>query len=154
MNYPMRQNYKIQLVGYFKKIKEVLLYFDFQPLLFFWVISDMLNNQVLWTTLDYWTEAGQPYTYWLYFAYLIGSIGMIVFLYNTKWLSVFVGYHLILTLFATIRYIVDIYQTMYTEPLTLIDIKNLSLTCWYAFMWSWILFKLKRELLINTVKHG
>jgi len=120
--------------------------------LFFWVISDVLNNQVLWTTLDYWTEVGQPYTYWLYFAYLIGSTGMIVFLYNTKWLSVFVGYHLILTLFATIRYIVNIYQTMDTEPLTLVDVKNLSLTLWYSFMWTWILVKLKLEILHKSLK--
>ena len=51
--------------NYFKQIKETLLYFDFQPLLFFWVTSDILNNQVLWTTLDYWDNLGQSYTYWI-----------------------------------------------------------------------------------------
>ena len=138
---------------YFKKIKETLLYFDFQPLLFFWVVSDILNNQVLWTTLDYWTKEGQPYTYWLYFSNLIGSVGMILFLHNSKWLSRFVGYHLILTLFATIRYVVNIYQTIGTEPLTLVDIKNLAITFWYAFMWAWILFKLKREMLNKSMRY-
>jgi hypothetical protein len=137
---------------YISKIKETLLYFDFQPLLFFWVVSDILNNQVLWTTLDFWKEAGQPYTYWLYFSYLMGSVGMILFLHNVKWLSRFVLYHLILTLFATIRYVVNIYQTVDTEPLTLVDVKNLVITFWYAFMWAWILFKLKRELLYKSLK--
>ena len=137
---------------YISKIKETLLYFDFQPSLFFWVVSDILNNQVLWTTLDFWKEAGQPYTYWLYFSYLMGSVGMILFLHNVKWLSRFVLYHLILTLFATIRYVVNIYQTVDTEPLTLVDVKNLVITFWYAFMWAWILFKLKRELLYKSLK--
>ena len=74
--------------SYFKKIKDTLLYFDFEPLLFMWVASDILNNQVLWTTLSYWKELGQPYTYWLYFAYLIGSVSMLIFLHNKKLLSI------------------------------------------------------------------
>jgi hypothetical protein len=136
---------------YFEKIKETLLYFDFQPLLFFWILSDILNNQVLWTTLSFWETAGLPNTYWLYLAYLIGSVGMIIFLHNIKWLSRFVGYYLILFLFSTIRYIVNICVTLDTEPFTIIDGKNLLITCWYAFMWSWILFKLKREMLYNSL---
>jgi hypothetical protein len=137
---------------YFNRIKETLLYFDFQPLLFFWVVSDLLNNQVLWTTPSYWESVGQPSTYWLYFAYLIGSIGMLISLNHIKWLSKFVLYHLILTLFATIRYLVSIYLTVDEEPITLIDAKNLLITCWYAFMWTWILFKLKVEILHKSLK--
>jgi len=140
------------MLKYLSRIKETLLYFDFQPLLFFWVSSDILNNQVLWTSLKYWEDAGQPYTYWLYFAYLVSSVGMLITLNNVKWLARFVTYHLTLTLFATIRYIIDIYLTVDTEPLTLIDAKNLLITCWYAFMWSWILFKLKREILYKSLK--
>jgi len=141
-------------VMYFKKIKDTLLYFDFQPLLFFWVASDILNNQVLWTTLEYWTEAGQPNTYWLYFIYLIMSVSMMISLHNTKWLARFVTGFLILNLFSTIRYLVNIYLTVDTEPFTLVDIKNILITLWYSFMWAWILFKLKRELLLNSFNHG
>lgn len=137
--------------NYFKKIKKTLLYFDFQPLLLFWVISDFLNNQVLWTNLSYWEAVDQPYTYWLYFSYLIGSIGMIISIHNIKWLTKFVNYYLILYLFSTIRYIVNICETLDTEPFTIIDGKNLLITCWYAFMWSWILFKLKREMLHKSL---
>ena len=131
---------------YFKKIQETLLYYDFQPLLFFWVFSDILNNQVLWTSLSYWEVVGQPYTYWLYFSYLIISISMMVFIHNIKWLSRFVSIYLTLYLFSTIRYLVNIFS-IEDEPFGVTDFKNILITCFYAFMWSWILFKLKREIL-------
>ena len=131
---------------YFKKIQETLLYYDFQPLLLFWVFSDILNNQVLWTSLSYWEVAGQPYTYWLYFSYLIISISMMVFIHNIKWLSRFVSVYLTLYLFSTIRYLVNIFN-IEGEPFDVTDFKNILITCFYAFMWSWILFKLKREIL-------
>ena len=131
---------------YFKKIQETLLYYDFQPLLFFWVFSDILNNQVLWTNLSYWESVGQPYTYWLYFSYLVVSISMMIFIHNIKWLSRFVSVYLTLYLFSTIRYLVNIFS-IEGEPFGVTDFKNILITCFYAFMWSWILFKLKREIL-------
>lgn len=131
---------------YFKKIQETLLYYDFQPLLFFWVFSDILNNQVLWTSLSYWESVGQPYTYWLYFSYLVVSISMMVFIHNIKWLSRFVSVYLTLYLFSTIRYLVNIFS-IEGEPFGVTDFKNILITCFYAFMWCWILFKLKKEIL-------
>ena len=137
---------------YLKKIKETLIYFDFQPLLFFWITSDILNNQVLWTTLDYWTKVGQPNTYWLYFAYLTMSVSMMISLHNTTWLARFVTGYLVLNLFSTIRYLVNIYTTIDTEPITLVDGKNILITLWYSFMWTWILLKLKLEILHKSLK--
>jgi hypothetical protein len=107
---------------------------------------------VLWTTLDYWTKVGQPYTYWLYFAYLIASISMIISINNTKWLSRFVSLYLVLYLFSTIRYVVNIFSTLDTEPFVITDFKNLLITFFYASMWTWILFKLKREVLHKSLK--
>lgn len=138
--------------GYFKQIKETLLYFDFQPLLFFWVTSDILNNQVLWTTLDYWDNLGQSYTYWLYLSHLIASVGIIISIHNIKWVSRFILLHLIIVLYSTIKYILNIYTTIDSEPLTLVDCKNLTITLWYTFMWLWILFKLKKEILHKSLK--
>ena len=139
-----------QITKYFKSIKNTLLYFDFQPLLFFWISSDILNNLVLWTTLEYWTSVGQPNTYWLYFAYLICSTLMLIFIHNIKWLSKFVSVYLILYLFSTIRYLVNVFGG--DEAFTVTDFKNILITCWYAFMWTWILFKLKKEILEKSLK--
>ena len=135
---------------YFSSIKNTLLYFDFQPLLFFWISSDILNNLVLWTDFGYWEAAGQPNTYWLYLSYLVCSTLMLVFIHNLKWLSRFVSIYLILYLFSTIRYLVSIYGG--DEAFALTDFKNILITCWYAFMWTWILFKLKKEQLHKSLK--
>jgi hypothetical protein len=137
---------------YFKKIQETLLYYDFQPLLLFWVFSDILNNQVLWTKLSYWEVVGQPNTYWLYFSYLIISISMMVFIHDIKWLARFVSVYLTLYLFSTIRYLVNIFSIS-GEPFDISDFKNLLITCFYAFMWIWILFKLKKEILHKTLNN-
>jgi hypothetical protein len=135
---------------YFRSIKNTLLYFDFQPLLFFWVSSDILNNLVLWTNLSYWKAEGQQYTYWLYLSYLIVSVNMMLFINNTKWLTRFVSLYLVLYLFSTIRYLVNIFSEN-GEAFSMIDAKNILITCWYASMWIWILFKLKKELLHKTL---
>lgn len=136
--------------NYLRKIKETLIYFDFEPLLFMWVASDILNNMVLWTSLSYWQALEQPYTYWLYFAYLIGSVGMMVFLHNKKWLARFITYYLTIYLFSTIRYLVNIFGCE-GEPFTIMDGKNILITCWYASMWIWILFKVKKEILHKSL---
>ena len=135
---------------YLQKIKDVLVYFDFEPLLFMWVASDILNNMVLWTTYSYWEDLGQPNTYWLYFTYLIGSLGMLVFLHNKKWLARFISFYLIIYLFSTIRYLVNIFGAD-GEAFTVLDAKNILITCWYASMWVWVLFKVKKEILHKSL---
>jgi|TARA_R110000823_G_C15585771_1_gene463617 hypothetical protein len=140
----------VSIKKYLQKIKETLIYFDFEPLLFMWVVSDILNNMVLWTSLSYWENLEQPYTYWLYFAYLFGSISMLVFLHNKKWLARFISFYLIIYLFSTIRYLVNIFGSE-GEAFDIIDAKNIIITCWYASMWVWILFKVKKEILHKSL---
>ena len=84
----------MSIKSYLRKIKETLIYFEFEPLLFMWVASDILNNMVLWTSLSYWQAEGQLYTHWLYFAYLHRSFRHLVFLHNKKWLARFITYYL------------------------------------------------------------
>ena len=131
-----------RVVMYFNKLKKVLLYFDFQPLLFFWVLSDVFNNMVLWSTHSIWVEQGQGNTYFLYLAYLILSILMLLFIHNYKRLSLFVNLYLCLYLFSTIRYLVNIDWSIGFE---IIDYKNIFITLWYSTMWIWVAFKIKNE---------
>ena len=135
---------------YLNKIKNTLVYFDFQPLLFFWISSDILNNMVLWTTHSFWVEQGQGNTYFLYLAYLILSILMLLFINNYKRLSVFVNLYLILYLFSTIRYLVSI---DYSIGFEIVDYKNILITLWYSFMWIWIAFKIKNENLYKELNN-
>ncbi len=138
-----------RIIMYFNKLKKVLLYFDFQPLLFFWVLSDVFNNMVLWSTHSIWVEQGQGNTYFLYLAYLILSVLMLVFIHNYKRLSVFVNLYLCLYLFSTIRYLVNIDWSIGFE---IIDYKNIFITLWYSSMWIWIAFKIKNENLHKELR--
>ena len=138
-----------RIIMYFNKLKKVLLYFDFQPLLFFWVLSDVFNNMVLWSTHSIWVEQGQGNTYFLYLAYLILSVLMLVFINNYKRLSVFVNLYLCLYLFSTIRYLVNIDWSIGFE---IIDYKNIFITLWYSSMWIWIAFKIKNENLHKELR--
>jgi hypothetical protein len=131
-----------RVVMYFNKLKKVLLYFDFQPLLFFWVLSDVFNNMVLWSTHSIWVEQGQGNTYFLYLAYLILSILMLLFIHNYKRLSLFVNLYLCLYLFSTIRYLL---HSVDYQNIEIIDYKNIFITLWYSTMWIWIAFKIKNE---------
>ena len=140
----------VMIKDYFKKIKEKLLYFDFQPLLIFWVLSDIFNNMVLWSNHSLWVEQGQGNTYFLYVAYLIVSVLMIIFIHNIKVLCTLVRVYLCLYSFSTIRYLVN----MYTGDIvfTLSDYKNIFITLWYSLMWIWIAFKLKNENLHKELR--
>jgi len=141
---------QIDLMMYIKKIKNILLYYDFQPLLFFWVLSDIFNNMVLWSNHQLWIDQGQGNTYFLYLAYLILSILMMVFINNYKRLSVIVNLYLCLYLFSTIRYLLNIY----TEDIVFSvgDYKNIFITLWYSLMWVWIAFKIKNENLHKELR--
>jgi len=134
---------------YIQNIKNILVYYDVQPLLLWWCVSDVFNNQVLWTTYDYWLELGQPNTYWLYMAYLVLSLTIVINLNNLKFLIKSIGLYLILYLFSTIRYLVSIYTE--DEGFLLIDFKNIFITMWYSSMWLWIYFKLKQEKLHKSL---
>jgi hypothetical protein len=136
-------------VKYIQNIKNILVYYDVQPLLLWWCVSDVFNNQVLWTTYDYWLELGQPNTYWLYMAYLVLSLTIVINLNNLKFLIKSIGLYLILYLFSTIRYLVSIYTE--DEGFLLIDFKNIFITMWYSSMWLWIYFKLKQEKLHKSL---
>ena len=139
-----------KIIIYFTKLIRVLLYFDFQPLLFFWVLSDVFNNMVLWSNHSLWVEQGQGNTYFLYLAYLILSLLMLLSLHNYKRLSILINLYLCLYLFSTIRYL--LYSVDY-QNVEMIDYKNIFITIWYSMMWIWIAFKIKNENLHKQLKN-
>ena len=127
-----------------KKYKEILVYHDHQPLLLFWAVSDLFNNQVLWTTLSFWQEQGQPDTYFLYMAYLFISLGILFTLNRVEWCVKFVFGYLMLHIFSTIRFLVSLYLEPDLE-FELFIVKNLTITLVYFILWVWIYTKMKTE---------
>ena len=138
---------------YIRELFRIIKFYDAQPLLLFWSVSDILNNQILWTDYNYWLELGQPNTYWLYAVYFMASLGILLSLASLKWCSRFVSFYLILYLFSTIRYLVDLYNSndfiFDTQA-----IRSLSITFLYFTMWVWIWSKLKREKLYRKLNNG
>jgi len=138
---------------YIQELFKIVKFYDAQPLLLFWSVSDVLNNQIIWTDYSYWLELGQPNTYWLYFVYFIASCGILFSLSSLKWCSRFVSFYLILYIFSTIRYLVSLYNSndfiFDTEA-----IRSLSITFLYFTMWVWIWSKLKREKLYRKLNNG
>ena len=137
---------------FLSNIKNILLYYDYQPLLFFWVVSDIFNNMFLWTSYGYWCDLGQANTYFLYIAFFIASIFILCCINNLKRLSTAVTIYLLIYLYSTIRYLLNIYGG--DVGFEVMDFKNLFITVWYFVLWAWILVKLKNEHLHKKIKNG
>ena len=133
-----------------KKYKEILIYHDHQPLLLFWAVSDLFNNQVLWTDLSFWQDAGQPDTYFLYCAYLVISVGILSTLNRVEWCARFVFGYLMLHIFSTVRFLTDLYLTP-DVVFELYIVKNLTITFIYFVLWTWIYTKMKKEAVHRKV---
>ena len=116
---------------YFQNLISTLKFHCHSNLLIFWCFSDVLNNQV-------------------YMAYLVLSVGMLVCLNNFGWLIRFITAYLILTLFSSIRYIEDLVSS--DTDFDSQALRALLITIFYVIMWSWIWFKIKREMLYRKLK--
>ena len=139
--------------GYLNHIINILKFYDVQPLLLFWCVSDILNNQILWTDYQYWADLGQPNTYYLYCVYMIVSIGIFSSMYSIKRCSYFVTGYLFLTLFATVRYLVNLI-TDDTQNFDMEAFRALTITFFYLLIWVWIWVKLKAEMLHRKLKNN
>ena len=140
----------VEVLNLLKKYKDILVYYDHQPLLLFWAVSDLFNNQVLWTTLSYWAEMGQPDTYYLYLAYLFVSLGILSTLNRVEWCARFVFGYLMLHIFSTVRYLVSLYLEPDLE-FELVIVKNLTITFVYFVLWVWIYSKMKKEAVLRKI---
>jgi len=132
------------------KYKDILVYYDHQPLLLFWAVADVFNNQVLWTDLSYWTEIGQPDTYWLYMVYLVISLGILSTLNKVEKCAMFVFWYLLMHIFSTIRFCASLYLEPNLE-FEMVIVKNLTITFVYFVLWTWIYSKMKMEAVLKKV---
>lgn len=91
-------------------------------------------------------------TKYIFFVYGLFSNNLwdVVLLNNLVWLSRFIGGYLLLTLFATIRFLVS----LFTDGEADFDgqtIRALAITIFYFLMWTWLWFKVKREILYKKI---
>ena len=82
---------------------------------------------------------------------MVVSIGIFASMYSIKRCTYFVSAYLFLTLFATIRYLVN----FITDDAKSFDIevfRALTITFFYLLIWVWIWVKLKTEMLYRKLK--
>ncbi len=75
---------------------------------------------------------------------------MLFFLNNLVWLSRFISGYLLLTIFATIRFLVSLFSDSEAD-FDSQTIRALVITVFYFMMWSWLWFKVKREILYKNL---
>ena len=100
--------------------------------------------------MSYWTEIGQPDTYWLYMTYLVISIGILSTLNKVEKCAMFVFWYLLMHIFSTIRFC----ASLYLEPdleFEMVIVKNLTITFVYFVLWTWIYSKMKMEAVLKKV---
>ena len=136
---------------YLRSYKDILIYHDYQPLLLFWNISDLVNNRVLWMSYSEALEGDMEWAYVQYCLYFVVALGM---LFTLPWLEScvrFVGAYLMLYIFSTTRfvYMVATDEEFSQNP----DIaRSLIVTGVYFVLWLWIYAKMRVELAHRRVR--
>jgi hypothetical protein len=150
------------MLRYFKRIKDILTYYDYQPMLFFLALYD-----VIWNIQSYLQETSGSELYfgifyfdksnfyeWQYFVYTILSFLIIIFLHNEKILTRLIIPKVIICLhilFGEIVYYIQIFTG--NAELTFIEYFSLIIfaSFYWPMVWIWILFQLlKKRLYLNS----
>ena len=138
---------------YFKSYLNIIRYYDWQTLVLYLSLHDFLESAIWYSTPADWVALDEPLTYYIFLAYFIidGSIILSLGFNNLKVCSRLILSYLLLTLFATIRFIVFVIlegaSTDFGKPTWQILLITLLVCCG----WGWAYFRLKREMLYNKL---
>jgi hypothetical protein len=130
---------------FFRVYKDIFIYYDYQPLLLFWNIADLVNNRVIWSTYGEFADQGAEAAYIQYALYFCVSLGMLFSLNDLKSNIRFVGAYLILYIFSTTRFIVKIFTDPEFAESNEIG-RSLVVTGVYFSLWVWLYVKMRVEL--------
>lgn len=147
--------------SYLKRVKEILTYYDYEPLILFVALFDIVwVGQSIFRTDDWNCNSFQTfsitdYLSWAVMIYWFGAILIILCINNPKWLTRIIVVH-------TIQSIV--YATENTWYLFTFFTDFLEDGFWYAqfyfdllrqlfwmYVWVWILFQMKKKELYQRL---
>ena len=154
--------------GYFKRIKSILTYYDYEPLLFFLSIASVLSHIQIWFS-DFSYEEGyvkyfnliwfnpNSFSEWLFLFDTIVGISIVAFLYNQKMLlklvtikSILILYIQIPEIWYVIKTIIGKAELSFLEYFTLLaDVDGFYI---WSFVWIWILIQMKKKQLYQKIK--
>jgi len=152
--------------SYFKRIKDILTYYDYEPLIFFVALFDIVHlSSTLFYKSEYseWCNTFQEFILseytrfytWMPLLYWLSAILIIVFINNPKWLSRIIIFHVLQDLVYIIDQGGDILITSFLDPKWALDnywyLIDFVRQLFWAFAWIWILFQMKKKELYQRL---
>ena len=135
---------------FLKAYKDILVYHDYGPLLLFWNIADLANNRVLWMSYGEAIDNGMEWAYFQYSLYFVVALGMLFSLPNIRSCSRFVGVYLLLYIFSTTRFLVNVFND---PEFAAGDVgRSLVVTGVYFTLWVWIYVKRRMEVMHKDLR--
>ena len=154
--------------SYFKRIKDILTYYDYEPLLFFLSIASVISHIQTWFS-DFSHEEGyvkyfdliwfnpNKFIEWFFVFDTIVGILIVGFLHNQKMLlrlvaikSILVLYINIPELWYIIRTIIGKEELSFLQYFTLMRAPE-EFYVW-SFVWIWILIQMKKKELYQKIR--
>lgn len=147
--------------SYFKRIKDILTYYDYEPLIFFVALYDFFDLSTLLLGLDGENcnffeifDVGRFYD-WMPLLYWLGAILILVTLNNKKWLTPIITFHAIQSIIYFIDlYILDrggIFEDWFNDSQSYQWLLDLTTQLFWGFAWIWILFQMKKKELYRKM---
>jgi hypothetical protein len=149
------------MLRYFKRIKDILTYYDYEPLIFFvalfdiiWVGSSIFSTDE-WNCNSFQTFDVTDFLSWMVMIYWFGSILIILCINNPKWLTRLIILHTI----QSIVYAIDNTWFLFTFLTDFIENGfsyisfhlDLLRQLFWMYVWVWILFQMKKKELYQRL---
>ena len=136
--------------NFLKSYKDILVYHDYGPLLLFWNIADLANNRVLWMSYGEALDNGMEWASLQYALYFVVALGMLFSLPNVRSCSRFVGAYLLLYIFSTTKFVVNVLS----DPEFAVGEvgRALVVTGVYFSLWVWIYVKMRVEVMHKDIR--
>jgi len=145
--------------SYFKRIKDILTYYDYEPLILFVALFDIiqLSSTLFWP--DEWNcntfqtfDVYRLYD-WMPVLYWTSAILIILLINNSKWLVRLITFHTLQSVF----YLVHLggTQIMYVDQIEWFQeywyTFDILRQVFWMFAWIWILFQIKKKELYQKL---
>lgn len=145
--------------SYFKKIRDILTYYDYEPLIFFVALFDFINLTNNFITIDEWncnffqTFDVTRFYDWMPLIYWLTAFLILLFINNRKILTWLIVLHVMqdtVYLVDNIRWLIlDIAETpQWFHFRWAID---MFYQLFWALAWYWILFQMKKKELYQRL---
>ena len=151
------------MISYFKRLKDILTYYDYEPLIFFVALYDFIDLSAVLLGLDEWNcNLFQTFDVWRFYdwmplLYWLGSILILITLTNKKWFVPLTGPLITFHAIQSLVYLVDafildrggIYETWgWWAYQWMFDLTS---QLFWGIAWIWILFQMKKKELYQNL---